>query len=321
MWNQVFGSLDQRYLDWNQYCLPLINKIIAQLPCDIMCFQELESLVFSSQWQTTSRSTNTRCFTCTSPIRRIGGNKPVEHMDRVGIFVNRARFDVQDHRQVVFRDYILQHKQRFDFTPDFSKRVVLRKKFGLLLKLLHKTNNQTVYVTNTHLYWLPFYNDVKLLQTKLLVNELYRFIANDHCDPATANIVMCGDFSSTPDLMVYDFLAGKPLDVEHSEEFGNFYYGTVSDGEECVSELKNNLSILPAYSALLKGECAEKLDFTSFSSSLTAVLYQIWFSSGNFQVCKLLGKVDPAYCANALGFPDKQFPSDHIPVVAQLSYL
>ena len=178
-------------------------------------------------------------------------------MDRLGIFVNRARFDVQDHRQVVFRDYILQHKQRFDFTPDFSKRVVLRKIFCFLLKRLHKTNNQTVYVTNTHLYWPPFYNDVNLLKTKLLVNGVHRFIENDHCDPATANIVMCGDFSSTPDLMVYDFLAGKPLDVEHSEELRKIYYGTVSDGEECVSELKNNLSILPAYSALLKGECAK----------------------------------------------------------------
>lgn len=319
VWKQVFGSLDQRYLDWNQYRLPLINKTIAQLSCDIMCFQELESNVYHSLWQHNFPLPNYALFYVRKPSPAYWGNKPLDHMDGVGIFINQDRFDVLAHRELVFRDYIMQHKLRFEFTTDFTKRVVLRNTVGLLLKLWDKQTKQVLYVTNTHLYWLPLFNDVKLLQTKLLLNELRRFVASD--DPGKYNIVMCGDFNSTPDLLVYNYLEGKPIDVEHSPEFRGKDYGHVFDGEECHDKIRCLLEITPAYKALLQEDCTEKLDFTSFSTTFTAVLDHIWFSSGNFKVCKVLGKVDPEYSGKVQGFPDKQFPSDHIPLVAELSYV
>lgn len=319
VWKQVFGSLDQRYLDWSQYRLPLINKTVSQLSCDIMCFQELESNVYHSLWQHKFPLSNYELFYVRKPSPAYWGDKPLEHLDGVGIFINRDRFDVLAHRELVFRDYIMLHKQRFEFTQDFTKRVVLRNTVGLLLKLYDKLTGKVLYVTNTHLYWLPLYNDVKLLQTKLLLNELRRFIALDH--PGKANIIMCGDFNSTPDLLVYHYLEGKPIDIEHSTEFQNVDYGHVFDGEDCHKNICCLLEITPAYKALLQENSPEKLDFTSFSSTLTAVLDHIWFSSGQFQVCKVLGKVDPQYSQKAQGFPDKQFPSDHIPLVAELAYI
>lgn len=319
VWKQVFGYLDQRYLDW-RYRLPLINETIAQFSCDIMCFQELESQLYSCQWQKHFPLKNYALYYIRKPNPAYWGDKPVEHMDGVGIFVNQNRFDVVSHREIIFRDYILQHKLRFDFTQDLSERVVLRNTVGLLLKLRDKLSNKVLYVTNTHLYWLPKYNDVKLLQTKLLLNELKRFIAKDNEDAAHANIVMCGDFNSTPDSLVYNYLKGKPIDVCHSKEFKDYDYGRLFDGEKCSDEIKSSVHVAPAYAALLEENTSETLDFTSFTRSLTAVLDHIWFSTDNLQVCKVLGKVDPDYSGKALGFPDKQFPSDHIPLVAELSY-
>lgn len=321
VWKQVFGYLDQRYLDWTQYRLPLINETIAQFGCDIMCFQELESSVYSTQWQKHFPLNNYALYYVRKPNPAYWGDKPVEHMDGVGIFVNKARFDVLSHREIIFRDYILLHKRRFDFTPDFTDRVVLRNTVGLLLKLRDKISDKTVYVTNTHLYWLPKFNDVKLLQTKLLLNELRRFIQQEHSSTEKANIIMCGDFNSTPDLLVYKYLKGIDVDLEKSPEFRGYDYGQFFDGEKCCKKLRNDVSVSSAYGALLENESSERLDFTSFTRSLTAVLDHIWFSSNNLQVCKVLGKVDSSYSGKALGFPDKQFPSDHIPLVAELSYV
>ena len=39
MWKPVFGYLEQEYLSWSDYRFPLINLMIRQFNCDIMCFQ------------------------------------------------------------------------------------------------------------------------------------------------------------------------------------------------------------------------------------------------------------------------------------------
>lgn len=321
VWSKVFGYLDQRYLDWNQYRLPLINQTISQFGSDIICFQELECKLYTQQWRKHFPLRNYDLFYVRKPKPAYWGTKPTEHMDGVGIFINKDRFDILNHREIIFRDYILQHQKRFELTEDLRDRVILRNTVGLLLKLRDKISNKTVYVANTHLYWLPKFNDVKLLQTKLLMNEIQRFIAHENNTSEKANIIICGDFNSTPDLMVYKFLKGGVVDLQNSPEFEDRYYGRIFDGEKCAEELHNTLEVSSAYGALLEAGSPDYLDFTTFTGDFAAVLDHIWLSSNNLQVCKVLGKVDPDYRNSSLGFPDKNFPSDHIPLVTELSYL
>lgn len=321
VWKKVFGYLDQQYLDWPHYRFPLINETIAQFACDIMCFQELECLVYQNFWQKSFPLENYKLFYARKPSPKYWGNKPQEYMDGVGIFINSDRFDVLEHRSFNFGHYISENSSLFDVTPAIAERVVPRNTVALLLKLRDKQTNENIFVTNTHLYWLPKFNDVKFIQTKLLLNELSRMITDDGSTIEEAKVIMCGDYNSTPDLLAYKLLGRPELDVEKSVEFKNLDYGHLFDGEPVLAVVKNPFSLSPAYGPLLDHNNPESLDFTSFTKDLTAVLDHIWFSNKDFQTCKVLGKVEEEYCETARGFPDKQFPSDHIALVSEIAYL
>lgn len=322
VWKQVFGYLDQAYLDWAHYRFPLINETICQLPCDIMCFQELECLVYQNFWANNFPLKNYQLVYMRKPNPEYWGNKPTEFMDGVGVFINTDRFDILGHREINFGKYVSENPGRFDITNDVSTRLIPRNTVALLVQLHDKLTGKTVYVSNTHLYWLPKFNDVKVIQTKILLNELQRYIKETSSQSdETPHIIMCGDFNSTPDLLVFKLLDNEQISIGSTREFSSHNYGVRIDGEVIHNNVVTNpFHLTPTYGPLLEGNFRDRLDFTSYTKSLTAVLDHIWVSTSQFEVCKVLGKVDNNYSELAAGFPDKQFPSDHIPLVSEISY-
>jgi mRNA deadenylase 3'-5' endonuclease subunit Ccr4 len=57
-------------------------------------------------------------------------------------------------------------------------------------------------VANTHIYWDPEFEDVKLWQTWVLCQELEKLVWDRQLP-----MLLCGDFNSMPDSPVYDLLA------------------------------------------------------------------------------------------------------------------
>lgn len=321
VWKKVFGDLAQEYLDWPHYRFPLINETITQFNCDVMCFQELESLVYENQWKNNFPLKNYQLLYVRKPNPQYWGSKPSEFMDGVGVFVNSERFDILDHVLINYGQYITDHLDRFDLTEDVKTRVIPRNTVGLILKLWDKQTQKQIYVSNTHLYWLPKFNDVKLIQTKILLNELSRFIGNDSQEEEPY-VIMCGDFNSTPDLLVFKLLKEGEVKLDTAEEFKGFDYGHKLDGELLdIRIVRSPFNLKAAYGSLLKEGLADRLEFTSYSKDLVEVLDHIWLSSANLEVNRVLGKVEQKYCAKSAGFPDSQFPSDHIPLVSEISYI
>ncbi|XBA46850.1 hypothetical protein SBP28_001308 [Candidozyma auris] len=320
VWKQVFEYLDPRFLDWPHYRFPLINRIIEQLPCDIMCFQELECSVYQHEWRKNFPVKNYESVYFRKPQPAYWGTRPPEFMDGVAIFINKDRFDLLKSHKVNFGHYVSTHTDRFQITEDMKSRLIPRNTVAVLVKLRDKLTKKILYVTNTHLYWSPAFNDVKLMQTKLLLNELSRF--TEECDEENPCILMCGDFNSTPTSSVYKLLSRGIVRLSSEKDLADYYYGEKLDGESISNDvLHNQFSLVPAYGPLLDDSFSEKLDFTSYTKSLTAVLDHIWFSKSNLAATKVLGKVDESYSMNAAGFPDRQFPSDHIPLISEINYL
>lgn len=325
VWKQVFGYLQKDFLDWPHYRFPLINKTIEHFQCDIMCFQELESLVYYNEWKQNYPKKNYESVYVRKSNPLYWGNKPVDQMDGVGIFINKDRFDLIDHKRINFAKYIGTHLDKFSVTNDLRKRLLPRNTVALLVKLRDKLNGKIVYVANTHLYWSPKFNDVKAYQTKLLLSLLRDFIG-DYKPDSPPNIIMCGDWNSTPASIVYDLLSTGKINLDQSREFLNFNYGSRINNEILIDNImKSPFLLSPAYEALLKGNAyaGHKLKFTSYTRSLTAVLDHIWYSRDQFNVYRVLSEVDTNYTLNAKvnGFPNDQFPSDHIPLVTELTYL
>ncbi|KAG7195004.1 uncharacterized protein KQ657_004116 [Scheffersomyces spartinae] len=319
VWRQVFGYLDQLYLDWTNYRFPLLNNTIRQLQSDIMCFQEMECFMYEHFWSTNFPGPNYKSFFIRKPNPKYWGNKPSEFMDGVGIFINTDRFEILDQLEVIFSEFIKDNRKQFDWTDDLMSRVIPRNTVALLVKLHDKISDKIVFVTNTHLYWSPKFNDVKVIQTKLLLSILNEFIANSKGqnvdDPC---VILCGDFNSTPTSKVFELLSNENLHVDKCDELGPFDYGK---DNYLVSEngyIKNPFRLQCVYQHLLNDN---SLQFTSYTKALTEVLDHIWINNDHFNIVDVLGPVEKNYSDKVNGFPNNQFPSDHIPLVSTLCYI
>ncbi|CAH2350550.1 RNA exonuclease Ngl1p [[Candida] railenensis] len=324
MWNQVFGYLNEDYLDWYGYRFPLINQSIQQFACDIMCFQELECRVFYEHWaENIIPGKNYESLYLRKPEPTYWGDQPLDCMDGVAIAVNTDRFEILDSQELNYGEFIKEHPDEFDFTEDLQNRVIPRNTVALLVKLLDKETNERIYVTNTHLYWSPKFNDVKVLQTKILLLVLQEFIEPQ--DLKAPRIIMCGDFNSTPTSNVYKLLETGKLDTTLSEEFLPYNYGSSKFCNQSMVDgiIYNPFNLETAYRPILDDTLEDDyLQFTSYTKSLTAILDHIWYSTKNFEVERILGEVDKKYLDSLeiKGFPNSQFPSDHIPLVTEIGY-
>ncbi|EGW32299.1 glucose-repressible alcohol dehydrogenase transcriptional effector [Spathaspora passalidarum NRRL Y-27907] len=316
-WHEVFGYLEQQYLDWPNYRFPLINMTISQFKCDIMCFQEMEYYVYDKYWSKNFPDSNYKSFFVKKSLPGYWGGKSNDFIDGVGVFVNTKRFDVVETKEINFGEHVLENKSQYQMTEDLIARLIPRNTVALILKLHDKIADKTVYVANTHLYWSPQYNDVKALQTKLLLNELRDYV--DGNDLTKAHIIVMGDLNSNLKSDVFKLLSTDGIDVKESPEFSGHDYGVNNPLIDENGIIDNPFEFANIYDCLIK---TEKLNFTSYTSSLTDVLDHIFITKNGFDIVKVLSEVDEKYCSNCpiKGFPNKQFPSDHIPLVAEINY-
>ncbi|KAK6459160.1 glucose-repressible alcohol dehydrogenase transcriptional effector [Scheffersomyces xylosifermentans] len=319
MWNQVFGYLDQSYLNWTDYRFPLINKTIQQFQCDIMCFQEMECSIYDSYWSMNFPSSKYASFYMKKSLPEYWAGRPTDFIDGVGIFVNTARFDVLDCKKINFGDYLKTNAADFEMTQDLITRVVSRNTVAIILKLYDRISGKDVYVATTHLYWSPKYNDVKVMQTKLLLNILQKFV-----DVPNPYIILMGDLNSNSESLVFKLLDSHQdphhaISLSGRPEFNGYDYGTNNQLVNKNNAIENQFCLMNIYEEVLNHK---KLNFTSFTKSLTDVLDHMFVSHDKFSIVKMLSEVDPTYCMNekVIGFPNNEFPSDHIPLVAELCY-
>ncbi|EER32726.1 hypothetical protein CTRG_03151 [Candida tropicalis MYA-3404] len=305
-------SVEQKYLDWTNYRFPLINKTISQLQCDIMCFQEMEFSVYKQFWSHNFPNPNFKSHYAKKTLPPCWGSSE-DHIDGVSIFINTLRFDVLDKKEIHFANHILNHKEEFQLTADLKERMLPRNTVALIVKLFDKVANKIVYVANTHLYWSPEYNDIKTLQMKILLNELNGFIQEDE----DAYVLLAGDLNSTLNSSVIRILSSSGVNVSDCFSFKNYNYGSNNCLVDKNGDIKNPFNFQSVYQPLIS---SNSLQFTSHTTGYSGILDHIFASKTKFQVNRLLGGVDKSYIAKN-GFPDAQFPSDHIPIAAEISYL
>lgn len=305
IWEPVFGHLDPRYLDW-KYRFPLINQTIDQFKCDIMCFQEMEYDVFKRFWQKNLQNHKYNSLFVKKTLPTYWGEKSQDYIDGVSIFYNCERFTLLDYQKVNFGSYILENESEFEMTPELRERVVPRNTVALLVKLYDTYFDKTIIITNTHLYWKL--NDVKLIQTKILLNILSKFI--EKC--INPYIIMTGDFNSSIETLVYQLLISNQIILPQELQFK---YGRNNALVTRDHRIENPLSLSNIYQSLIDNN---QLTFTSFTKA--KILDYIFTDKNQFVINEILSQVDHSYYSTVKGFPNQQFPSDHIPLLVKLSY-
>lgn len=324
LWESLYNYLPLSYTNWNQR-FNRLNKSFIDLTklSDIMCFQEMEYQIYMDYWKDKMSSIGYDSIFQKKPKPAYWKKSP-NMMDGVSIFYNKSKFELLNFEKINFASYF-KHSSIVDQTLDTQSRLNIRNTVAVLAVLKHKVTNEVIFVSNTHLYWSPKHDDVKLMQTyllsKLIKDSIMRHykISNDQVDDLInskngPNIIMCGDYNSDPTSMVYKFMSQGLINKKDEARFTQNY------GLKFEDIINNSLGKFKSpYKDLYQKGLFTK---TTYTPTFKNIIDYIWFADCNnkFKFTKVLGDIDQSYLKNYQGFPNKDFPSDHIPIIAQIEF-
>ncbi|KAI8855032.1 Endonuclease/exonuclease/phosphatase [Chytridium lagenaria] len=300
---QAYAYTPSWVLNW-EYRRELLLHDILNYSADILCLQEVEMGQYEDYFsmQLGSLGEYEGVFWPKSRARTMGDYEK-RSVDGCATFFKSNKFTLKEKHLIEFQQIAMQRPE-LRKTEDVFNRVMVKDNIAVVVLLESKENNSKLLVANAHLHWDPSYNDVKLVQTAMLVEELQRLSATYSAGSKTPiPVLMCGDFNSLPNSGVYEFLSGGSVPQDHSD-FGSYTYGTYT-----TEGLSHNLQLKSAYSHV------DELDFTNFTATFKEVIDYVWYSTPTLSITGLLSNVDKAYVAKSVGFPNAHHPSDHIPLV------
>lgn len=324
VWEQVYSHLPNEYTNWNKR-FERLNKSFADLSklSDIMCFQEMEYQVYRDYWKSYLGNMNYGSVFEKKP-KPAYWKKSSNMMDGVSIFYNKEKFELINYEAINFARHF-KNSSVIEQTKDTESRLISRNTVAIIAVLKHKFTNETIFVSNTHLYWNPSHDDVRLMQVLLLTNLIKKSAMrilniseaelNERIENKVGpNIIMAGDFNSSPKSVVYKFMTKGFVNKKDESNFTQNY------GPKVSGKIENSLgTFISPYKDLYSRGLYTK---TTYSPKFKEVIDYIWYANDNenFKFTKVLGDIDPNYLKKFQGFPNEEFPSDHIPILSQFEF-
>ena len=171
-----------------------------------------------------------------------------------------------------------------------------------------------VCIANTHLYSNKDFPDVKLWQTWQLLQELESFIIGRG---SNLPLIICGDFNSTPDTAVYDFLSRQTVHPGHPDV-------NVSNGDDVPNILPDAMNITHSFQlgSAYQTVLGEEPWTTNYTHNFKGVLDYIWYSANNLMplsVAMIPDEVQLTKHGEAL--PSTEFSSDHVMLISDMQFI
>ncbi|KAJ3226660.1 Glucose-repressible alcohol dehydrogenase transcriptional effector [Chytriomyces hyalinus] len=349
---QTYSYTPSWALAWD-YRKELILSEIVNYNADIVCLQEMETGQFEEYFQEYFISNNLYegVFWPKSRSRTMGEYER-RAVDGCATFFRPDKFTLVEKHSIEFQQIAMQRPE-LRRTEDVFNRVMVKDNIGLITVLESKDANPKfkVVVANTHLHWDPSDPDVKLVQTAMLMEEVTKIVAahapsaqtgppgsaprangNGSSVPPVQQVpvIVCGDFNSLPGSGVHSLLGDGSVPAGH-EDFGKYTYGAYT--REGISHQLNLKSVYPpSVTGELNGKseasttisssatASASLDFTNYTPMFKGVIDYIWVSGMTLSVGGVLGGVDKEHVKGCVGFPNVHHASDHVPIMAALSY-
>ena len=184
---ESYKYVKKEVLKWSRRRI-FIRKILQNYNADIVCLQEVD------EPGDTRKDLYELGYVNVIFEQRNGGRQ-----DGL-IIAYKATFDILL-RSIVYFDEIA--KSRFGILVGEER--TKKHNIALIIGLKHRVTNKLVIVGNTHLYWNPNSEDVKLFQTRQFQHSLLffynvcerKFCFTNKMKPYPI-IFACGDFNSTP---------------------------------------------------------------------------------------------------------------------------
>lgn len=294
-------------LNW-EYRRSLLEKEITNLNTDIVCMQEVETRTFHEFWVPKMQALGYKGMFYNKTRSKTMSEADAKKVDGCAIFYKTNQFELIQKVNFEYNSACMG-SDKYKKTKDLFNRFMNKDHIALVAYLKHISTGEKICVVTTHLHWDPLFNDVKALQVGVLLEELKgilkRFTNSSSLEEIKqASMIICGDFNSTIDSAVYQLFSTGAVKT-HTDLDGYDYGRFTEEGFRNIFKLKSAYEII--------GE----LPFTNCTPDFTTSIDYIWYTPSSLQVKGLLGKVDEDYAKHVIGFPDANFPSDHIPIVSK----
>ncbi|KAG7195003.1 Glucose-repressible alcohol dehydrogenase transcriptional effector [Scheffersomyces spartinae] len=296
-------------LDW-EYRRNKLKEDVLKYKTDIVCMQEVETKTYHDFWVPLMLQFGYKGVFYSKTRSKTMSEVDSKKVDGCATFYKSDKFSLLQKQNFEYNS-VCMGSDKYKKTEDLFNRFMNKDNVALITFLQHTSSGEKIMVVNTHLHWDPAFNDVKTLQVGILLEELHGILKKFHHthaddDVKGLSLIICGDFNSIRGSAVYQLFSSGTVH-KHQDLEGRDYGRFTETGFQHPFKLKS------AYDNM------EELPFTNFSPGFTDVIDYIWYSTNSLQVRGLLGKVDMDYVNHCIGFPNADFPSDHIPLVTNFA--
>lgn len=216
----LFGYC-QKFAMSMDYRKQLFLKEIRGYHGDIICLQEVDAKLFDLDLKTLFGAAE-QDYTCAfAEKREVGEGVAILHRNSRFQLLDTYKFDVGENIQSL--EILQEINEKLKRNEQLFNRVVERST-TLLVVVLRSLDDpkQVLIVANTHLYFHPDADHIRLLQAGMCVlyieNVILEEVKRKHVQPTDKiSIVFCGDFNSDPLSGIYELMTKGRISADYKD--------------------------------------------------------------------------------------------------------
>ncbi|XP_055949208.1 2',5'-phosphodiesterase 12-like [Argiope bruennichi] len=287
------------------YRKQLYLKEIMGYNADMICLQEVDRKVFYGDLVPVLTSTG---------LEGIYSEKGGQVVEGLSLFYRTSKFKVVEFQAKILSDAVVNEPILKPIHDKLIENEKLKERFmnrttAIQVVLLESIDvpQKRILVGNTHLYFHPDSDNIRLLQATSCIMYLEDLLIKYQKEnPSyTTSLILCGDFNSCPEFGVYKFMTEGYLKEDCID--------WQSNPEEIVPgiQLKHSLSIASA--------CGTPT-YTNYTEGFVGCLDYIFYNKAHLEVKEVVPLPDHEQVIKYKALPNKVFPSDHIALVCTLGW-
>ena len=330
------SALDQDY----RQCL--IAREILGYHGDVVCLQEVGSKSFSQFLSPALHQWGYRgCFHA----------KAGKTAEGEAIFFNSSKFSLVRDEAVVLREFVRESPDCRDILSLHPLVLTeLFKRHNILQTLLLQSTelpNSYLLVANTHLYFHPLGDHIRLLQVAVSLKFLETRIWEYRVElggGARIAVVFCGDFNSCPCTAAYSYVLSGSVSRSHPDwqvfratevpqcSCDHRGLNVIHEDDDGSSWMDQQPVVVPQPATEVSGTGLDLSHCLHFSNACgtrhstnvtlgwTGVIDYIFAGSDWLETLRCVPFPPPEQLTEHVALPSVNFPSDHVALVADLAW-
>lgn len=285
------------------YRKQLLLKEIIGYNADIFCMQEVDFKVFEGDLIPMLGEKSM------SGVHNKKGTTP----EGIATFFRNDRFELLQHHGMNIGETVKTHpacQELWNKLQGNDKLTERLTELGTTLQvtiLRSKEFPQKFFtVANTHLYFHPDSDHIRLLQFGISMLLVQDFMAKFEGGLLDNSLIFCGDFNSTPDCGIYKLMTE------------NFVPENFIDWRSNEEQAVKNVSL--AQPLKMQSACGTP-KYTNYTVGFKECLDYIYVDSEKMKVVKVVEMPEEEELSAHIAIPSVVFPSDHVAIVAELEIM